>query len=139
MSMPLTRLRYEEFVKAAEQSGSNPFATFVQEEKTVYVYALTRDRCSGCEIQRPLFEKLADSIQQKYGDRVRFNTIHVSGEQRFRESLQDFRRMLKFAAYPTYLILLKTEVGIVEVYRGIEPPMEEIARSIGTALELANR
>ena len=138
MSIPPTRLGYEEFAKAAEQSGSNPFATFVQ-KKTVYVYALTRDRCSGCEMQKPLFEELAGSIQEKYGDRVRFSTIHVSGEQQFRENLQDFRRTLKFAAYSTYLILLKTEVGIVEVYRGIEPPMEEIARNIGTALELANR
>jgi len=137
--MPLNRMTYEEFAKANERSDSNPFAPFIQQDKTVYVYALTRDRCSGCEVQKPLFERLSESIHEKYGDRVRFGTIHVSDVQEFREKLQDFRRMLKFAAYPTYLILLKTEVGIVEAYRGIEPPMEEIARNIDTALELANR
>lgn len=139
MSMPLNRLTYEEFAKAAEQSGSNPFAHFVQQDKTVYVYALTRDRCSGCEVQKPLFEKLSESIHEKYGNQVQFSIIHVSDVQEFSEKLQDLRRMLKFAAYPTYLILLKTEVGTVEAYRGIEPPMEEIARNIETALELASR
>lgn len=109
-----------------------------QREKTVYVYALTRDRCSGCEIQKPLFEKLANQIHEKYDDRVEFGSIHVSQDDQFREKLQDFR-VLRFAAYPTYLIVLKTEVGIVETYRGIEPPMEEIARNIDLALELAKR
>jgi hypothetical protein len=47
--------------------------------------------------------------------------------------------VLKFAAYPTYLVLLRTEVGIMEIYRGIEPPMEELARNINIAVELANR
>jgi thiol-disulfide isomerase/thioredoxin len=103
------------------------------------VYALTRDRCSGCEIQKPLYETLAKSIREKYEDQVRFGSIHVSQEDKFRKKLQDFRSLLKFAAYPTYLVLLKTEVGIVEVYRGIEPPMEELARNIDLAVELANR
>ncbi len=94
-------------------------------EKTVYVYALTRDRCSGCEIQKPLFEKLANQIHEKYGDQVEFGSIHVSQDEQFRDKLQDFRRVLRFAAYPTYLILLRTEVGVVEIYRGIEPPMED--------------
>jgi hypothetical protein len=49
------------------------------------------------------------------------------------------KSVLKFAAYPTYLIFLKTEFGPVEIYRGIEPPMEEIARNIDLAMELANR
>ncbi len=108
-------------------------------EKSVYVYALTRDRCSGCEIQKPLFEKLASQIHEKYGDQVEFGSIHVSQDEQFTEKLKDFRRVLRFAAYPTYLILLRTEVGIVEIYRGIEPPMEEIARNIDIGLELAHR
>lgn len=137
--MTLTRLNYEEFAKAAQHSGPDSFSQYVQQEKTVYVYALTRDRCSGCEIQKPLFEKLAASTQEKHGDRVQFHTIHVSEAKQFTERLQDFRRTLRFAAYPTYLILLKTDVGIVEIYRGIEPPMEEISRNIEIALELADR
>ncbi len=137
--MPITRLTYEEFAAKTQESPGDPLAPMVNRERTVYVYALTRDRCTGCEIQRPLYEKLANSIQEKYGDKVKFSSIHVSEAEQFREKLQDFRRMLRFAAYPTYLILLKTEFGTVETYRGIEPPMEEIAHNIDIAIELANR
>lgn len=137
--MPISRLTYEDFLQKTKSSAQNPMDPLVQEEKTVYVYALTRDRCTGCEIQKPLFEKLADQLHEKYDVRVEFGAIHVSQDEQFRQKLQDLRRVLRFAAYPTYLILLRTEVGVVEIYRGIEPPMEEIARNIDTALELAQR
>lgn len=138
LRMPIARLTYEDFLREPKLSAQEPLSSLAQREKTVYVYALTRDRCTGCEIQKPLFEKLANQIHEKYDDRVEFGSIHVSEDDQFREKLQDFR-VLRFAAYPTYLIVLKTEVGIVETYRGIEPPMEEIARNIDLALELAKR
>ncbi len=137
--MPITRLTYEEFLRKTKSSDHDRMPSLAEGEKTVYVYALTRDRCSGCEIQKPLFEKLANQIHEKYGDQVQFGSIHVSQDEQFRDKLQDFRRVLRFAAYPAYLILLRTEVGVVEVYRGIEPPMEEIARNIDIGLELAHR
>lgn len=137
--MPITRLSYEEFVRHTKSSNQDPADSLAKHVKTVYVYALTRDRCSGCEIQKPLFEKLAEQTRDKYGDRVEFGSIHVSDNEQFRERLQDFRRVLKFAAYPTYLILLKSQEGVAETYRGIEPPMEEIARNIDIAMELAER
>lgn len=119
--------------------AKEPLAALTQHEKTVYVYALTRDRCTGCEIQKPLYEKLANQTQEKYGDRVEFGSIHVSQDDQFKGKLQDFRRLLRFAAYPTYLILLRTDLDVVEIYRGIEPPMEEIARNIDLAIELVQR
>ncbi len=137
--MPIKQLTYEEFLRETKSSTNDPMSSLVHGEKTVYVYALTRDRCSGCEIQKPLFAKLANQIHEKYGSQVEFGSIHVSEGEQFRNKLKDFRSVLKFAAYPTYLILLGTEVGVVETYRGIEPPMEEIARNIDTALELAHR
>jgi len=135
--MPISRIAYENFLQNAKSSTDEPMATLVREEGKVYVYALTRDRCTGCEIQKPLFEKLADQTYEKYGGRVEFGVVHVSQDQQFKEKLEDFRRVLKFAAYPTYLVLMKDEVGIVEIYRGIEPPMEEISRNIDVALELS--
>ncbi len=137
--MPIKKLTYEEFIRGTKSSTNDPMSSLVRGEKTVYVYALTRDRCSGCEIQKPLFEKLAAQIDEKYGSQVEFGLIHASEGEQFRNRLKDFRSVLKFAAYPTYLILLRTEVGVVEIYRGIEPPMEELARNIDTALELAHR
>jgi len=136
--MTVQLLAYEDFLRKTANS-TDPFVPFVQEEKTVYVYALTRDLCSGCEIQKPLYEKLAQTLTEKYGNRVRFARIHVPQTENFRDELKDFRRFLKFAAYPTYVILLKTELGILETYRGIEPPMDEVARHVELAIELANR
>ncbi len=137
--MPIIRLSYEEFLRKTKSSDEVKMSSLVHGDGTVYVYALTRDRCSGCEIQKPLFEKLANQIQEKYGNQVTFGAIHVSQDESFREKLQDFRRLMRFAAYPTYLILLRTEVGVVEIYRGIEPPMEEIARNIDIGVDLAHR
>ena len=137
--MPISRIPYEDFLEKAKSSTEDPMAPLARQDGIVYVYALTRDRCTGCEIQKPLFEKLADQTREKHDGRVEFGVIHVSQDQQFREKLQDFRHVLKFAAYPTYLVLLKDEVGIVEVYRGIEPPMEEISRNIDVALDLAQQ
>lgn len=137
--MPITRLTYEEFIRKTNSSDLDPISTLAPLEKTVYVYSLTRDRCSGCEVQKPLFEKLANQIHEKYGGQVEFGSIHVSQDDAFREKIQDFRRLMRFAAYPTYLVLLRTEVGVVEIYRGIEPPMDEIARNIDIGLDLAHR
>lgn len=139
MPMPSTHLTYEDFAKAVEESPQDPFEALVRGPSTVYVYALTRDRCAGCETQKPLFEDLTAKMNERYGDQVKFFSIHVSKKGDFRSKLQDFRRLLKFAAYPTYLILMRTEVGTVETYRGIEPPMNEIARNIEIAVELAKR
>jgi thiol-disulfide isomerase/thioredoxin len=132
-------MTYEDFKQKTKSFTDEPMASLIQKEKTVYVYALTRDRCSGCETQKPLFERLAQQMREKYGDRVEFGSIHVSKDDAFRKKLEDFRRVLRFPAYPTYVVLQKTEVGVVETYRGVEPPMGEIARNIDVALELAGR
>jgi len=136
-SMSPIPLVYEDFMKRVQ--GKDAFEVLAEAERVIHVYALTRDRCAGCQTQKPLFEKLAASMSEKYGGKVRFGIIHVSENTDFRMKLQDLRRVLKFAAYPTYLILIKTEIGVVETYRGIEPPMDEIARNIDLAVELVNR
>ena len=137
--MPVIRLTYESFLGKSRQTPQDPLAAFLANDKTVHVFALTRDLCPGCEIQKPLYEKLADGVSQNHGDQVKFYSIHVSNQEQFREKLEDFRRILKFAAYPTYLILLKTGFGTVETYRAIEPPMKDIERNIDVAVELVTR
>ena len=137
--MPTTHLTSGDFIMGSQETSGEPFANLVQLDKVVYVYSLTRDQCAGCETQKSLFEKLAHNSEDRYGSKVKFTTIHVAETANFRQRLQSLRRVLKFAAYPTYLTLIKTEVGIVETYRGIEPPMDEIARNITTAIELTSR
>jgi thiol-disulfide isomerase/thioredoxin len=92
--MSVFRVSYEDFIQKAQQSPGAPFEPFVQEEKTVYVYALTRDLCSGCKTQKPLYEALSNSINDKHGERVKFNAIHVAQQEQFRKPLQDFRELV---------------------------------------------
>lgn len=137
--MTVLHLSFEEFVERSRSSRGHPLSSLVQNDSTVHVFALTRDRCTGCEIQKPQYENLAASLEQKYRGQVQFASIHVSETDRFRDRLQEFRRILRFAAYPTYLILMREDSEILETYRAIEPPMEEIARNIDLSVELANR
>jgi len=135
----MTRLTYEDLTKKVGANPNEPLAPLAEHHGIVYVYALTRDRCAGCQAQKPLFEKLVHAVDERHRDKVRFANIHVSEDRNFQAKLQDFRRLLKFAAYPTYLIFIRAEVGVVEIYRGIEPPMEEISRNIDIGVELENR
>jgi len=137
--MSVLRLSFEQFAEKSGSSDGHPLSPLIQNDKKVHVFALTRDRCSGCETQKPLYENLAASMEQKYRGQVQFATIHVSETDRFRDRLREFRRILRFAAYPTYLILMREDDEIVETYRAIEPPMEDIARNIDLSVELANR
>jgi hypothetical protein len=132
-------LTYEDFVSKSHQTPDHPLTQFLVGEKTIHVFALSRDLCSGCQIQKPLYEKLADRVNNEHGDRVRFYSIHLSNQQGFSGKREDFRKVLKFAAYPTYLILMRTDFGAVEAYRAIEPPMEDIERNIALTLEFVNR
>jgi len=102
-------LTYEEFVKEV-RSSQDPFAVLTQGDPAVYVYALTRDCCAGCETQAPLFDELTVKMKEKYGHKVKFAKIHVSEDTTFQLKLQDLRRVLKFPAYPTYIIFIKTDV-----------------------------
>lgn len=135
----MIQLTYEDFLSKSSQTTGHPLAPFVVGERTVHVFALSRDLCSGCQIQKPLYEKLAGAVNQKHGDNVRFYSIHLSTQGGFTGKREDFRRVLRFAAYPTYLILIKTDFGAVETYRAIEPPMEDIERNISLTLEFVNR
>lgn len=137
--MSVIQLTYEDFVSRSLETTDHPLAPFVVGERTVHVFALSRDLCSGCQIQKPLYEKLAAQVSQKHGGGVRFHSIHLSNQEGFTGKREDFRRVLKFAAYPTYLILIKTDFGAVETYRAIEPPMEDIERNILLTLEFVNR
>ncbi len=137
--MSVIRSSFEEFLEKSRQSPDDPLSSFLTDDKTVHVFALTRDLCSGCQMQKPLYEKLADTVGRKHGERVKFHSIHLSNHEGFGDKRQDFRRILRFAAYPTYLILVNDGAGSVEAYRAIEPPMEEIERNISLALELLDR
>ncbi len=74
--MAVLRFTYDDFLSKSKQTPQDPLSALVEHEKTVYVFALTRDSCSGCETQKPLYEKLASSVNEKHGERVKFHAIH---------------------------------------------------------------
>lgn len=111
---------------------------FVKEFGVAYVIAVSREKCSGCEQQKPLFEKLSDKMKSKHGSRVEFARVHARYSKENREETMQCADTFRTVAFPTYLICIRNHQGKnMEVYRAIEPPMKEIERNIKTAVELA--
>jgi len=103
-----------------------------------YVVAVTREKCSGCERQRPLFEKLSDKMKGKYGSRVGFFRVHARYSPENKEETLQCLDTFRTVAFPTYLIYVRDhQRKNRETYRALEPPMSEIERNIKTAVELA--
>lgn len=136
--MAIAHVSYDEFL-AKQGTLQNPLDLLVNGEKVVHVFALTRDLCPGCKLHKPLYEELATGVSKKLGDRVKFHSIHLNNGEEFDSKRVNFRRLLRFAAFPTYLILLKSEAGIVETYRAVEPSMDDLERNINVAVDLASR
>lgn len=112
--------------------------TLVAEYGRVYVSSLTRDGCSGCAEQKPLFRELAAKLTTSHGSRVRFSNVHVRYSRELQKDSWESKRVFGHAAYPTYLIHVKSQVGPLEVYRAIYPSMEEVEKQVVDAIELAD-
>ena len=115
------------------------FADFIVKNFGVaYVVAVTREKCSGCERQRPLFEKLSDKMKGKYGSRVGFFRVHARYSPENKEETLQCLDTFRTVAFPTYILCVRNHQGKNrETYRALEPPMSEIERNIKTAVELA--
>lgn len=115
------------------------FADFlVKKFGVAYVVAVTREKCSGCEKQKPLFEKLSEKMKSKHGNRVEFVRIHARFNPGKKEEAMQCLDAFSTVAFPTYIICVRNHLGKNrEIYRALEPPMSEIERNIKTAVELA--
>ena len=103
----------------------------------VYVTAITRDDCSGCMEQKPLFRELAQKMNLDLGGRVHFANVHVRYTEDDREESWDSKRVFRHAAYPTYVVHVRSKNGVLEVYRAIYPSMEEREKQVRESLDLA--
>src|SRR5207302_7702478 len=103
----------------------------------VYVTALTRQGCSGCETQKPLFRTLAEKMIQENPEKIRFRSYHVNYQDGDKRESWNSKRIFGHAAYPTYTIHVKSHVGPLEIYRSVYPPMEELVKQIKESFELA--
>ncbi len=126
-----------EFNKLKSQTAEEALAGLVSELGIVYVTALTRQGCSGCETQKPLFKTLAEKMSQENPEKIRFRSYHVNYQDGNKRESWNSKRIFGHAAYPTYTIHVKSHVGPLEIYRSVYPPMEELERQIKESFELA--
>lgn len=127
-----------EFSQLKSRTAAEALRELVGEFGIVYVTALTRQGCSGCETQKPLFKNLAEKINGESPERVRFRSFHVNYQDGDKHESWNSKGVFGHAAYPTYMIHVKSQVGPLEIYRSVYPPMEELEKQIRESFELAD-
>jgi hypothetical protein len=119
-------------------SGDGSLAIIVEDYGTVYVTSITRDGCSGCEEQRPLYQELAERIEREHPGKTVFSNVHVHSREGFYKQSEEAKTMFRHVAYPTYMIHVRSRHGILEAYRAVYPTMEELGKQITESFELAD-
>jgi hypothetical protein len=127
-----------EFNQLKSRTTAEAMKELVNEFGIVYVTALTRQGCSGCETQKPLYQTLAEKLTQEHPGKVRFRSFHVNYRDGDKHESWNSKGILGHAACPTYMIHVKSHVGPLEIYRSVYPPMEELEKQIRESLELAD-
>lgn len=126
-----------EFQRLKTDGKTPPIERLVKNLGVVYVTSITRDGCSGCAEQKPLFRDLAAKMNQNHPDRVQFTNIHIRYQPDQQQESWQAKQALGHAAYPTYMVHVKSHMGPLEVYRSVYPAMEELEKQVADAFELA--
>ncbi len=116
----------------------SPIENLVNDFGVVYVTSITRDGCSGCEEQKPLFRELASKMGGKHEHRAVFSNVHVQYHPGNEEGSRAAKRAFRHPAYPTYMIHVKSRLGSLELYRAVYPTMDELEEQVNAAFELAD-
>jgi hypothetical protein len=103
----------------------------------VYVTAITRDGCSGCAEQKPLFNELAAKMETQHSGLLSFARVHVQYSNENVALSGEAKKVFRHGAYPTYMIHVRSRFGPLEVYRAIYPSMNELEKQAVEALDLA--
>jgi hypothetical protein len=111
--------------------------TLAKELGVVYVTSITRDGCSGCTEQKPLFRELAQKMSSDLTDKVHFSNVHVRYANDDGTESWESKKVFRHAAYPTYLVHVRSSHGVLEVYRAVYPTMEELEKQTRESLDLA--
>ncbi len=120
-----------------ESSRRSQLENLVKELGVVYVTSITRDGCSGCAEQKPLFKELANKTIGKHQGKVVFSNIHIRYSEDDQTESAEGKKTLGHAAYPTYMIHVKSRFGPLEVYRAIYPSMDELEKQAENTMDLA--
>jgi len=134
-----TQVKVLDFEKLRKEldASNKPLDILVKQPEVVYVIMVTRDRCSSCQEQKPLFEKLSGKIQKKHAGRIEFCRVHSSYNSKSKEQARQCLNAFHTAGFPTYIIAVKDSEGnILETYRSLDAPISEIERNIDVAFSL---
>lgn len=130
---PVKAMKFRDF-----DPSLSPVENLVKDFGVVYVTSITRDGCSGCAEQKPLFQELASNVAKKYPAKVVFSNVHIHyGSGNGEESMRA-KRAFRHPAYPTYMVHVKSRFGPLEVYRAVYPTMVELEKQVTEAFELAD-
>ncbi len=132
---PVRTIEFSQF--ASQPSTTGPFERIVTTLGVVYVTAITRDGCSGCEEQKPLFRALAAKMTASHPGLISFSNIHIRYSETDVSQSPEAKKVLRHAAYPTYAIHVRSKFGALEVYRAIYPSMDELEKQVRESLDLA--
>lgn len=136
--MPVKVHDFKELKKALDERKVEPLDILMKKTGVAYVIAITREKCPGCEKQKPLFEKLSDKMTEKYLRQVEFLRVHSRYSKKQTSQAKQCSDAFHMVAFPTYIIGVKNDKGKNrETYRAIMPPMSQIERNIKTSVELA--
>lgn len=102
------------------------------------VVTIGRDGCKGCDLQKPVLEKFAASMGEKYGKHIYFSRIHVSWTPDSQEESVRSKKLLGHYLYPCTIILIKTkDMGAMEYYRCGYPSAVELRKYARRAMRVA--
>jgi hypothetical protein len=118
-------------------AGRDALSAIVKQYGVVYVTSITRDGCSGCEEQKPLFKDLASRLDKAHSQKLSFNNVHVNYSEADTSKSEQAKRILGHGSYPTYMVHIKSQYGPLEHYRASYPTMDELEKQAINALELA--
>jgi len=129
----MTSFRLEAF----DANERNALSKIVKDYGVVYITSITRDGCSGCEEQEPLFKDLAAKLTKAHDHRISFNNVHVRYADGETHESAKAKRIFGHGSYPTYMIHVKSHYGPLEHYRAAYPKIEDLEQQATNALELA--
>jgi len=136
--MSVKFLEFSKLKKTLNEKNIDFLDFFVKKFGIAYVVAVTREKCSGCERQKGLFEKMSDKMKNKHGAQVEFFRVHAYYSPASKEETLLCLDTFRTVAFPTYVVCLRDHRGNSrETYRAIEPSMSEIERNIKSSVELA--
>ena len=134
VASPVRRIEFKDLVSA----GDDSLAEIVKDYGTVYVTSITRDGCSGCEEQKPLYQELAGKIEQEHPGKTVFSNVQVHSKEGVYKESEEAKTVFRHVAYPTYMVHVKSRHGILEAYRAVYPHMEELGKQVTESYELAD-